>query len=154
MKKERKKDSSKQAHESQFVASRVGTARERGGIAEEATHSPVGRLGTIRRGEYAGVILLEVLTHSRGTAVTRHERFVAVDARGLFGSRVVRSLDEVGPDYASGLAAIDAIVRQDLLEVFRRKRGRRRRRRRRRTRRNGRGRRSGGSARTGSWLGR
>ena len=83
----------------------------------------------------------------------RRERFVAVDASRLFGSRVVRSLGEVRPNDGSGLAAIGAVVRSDLLEVIRRKRGMRRVRRKkngRRARKNGRGRRSGGSARTGS----
>ena len=36
----------------------------------------------------------------------RPERFVAVDASSLFGSRIVRSLGEVTPNDASGLAAI------------------------------------------------
>ena len=76
----------------------------------------------------------------------RSKHLFAVVARGLFGSRVVRSLDEVRPNDASGLAAIGAVVRSDLLEVIRRKREMRRARR----RKNGRRRRSGRSARTGS----
>jgi len=80
----------------------------------------------------------------------RPERFFAVVARRLFGSRVIRSLNEVKPNDASGLAAIGAVVLSDLLEVVSRKRGVRRVRR----RKNGRRRRSGGSARTGSQLGR
>ena len=75
----------------------------------------------------------------------RPEHFFAVVARGLFGSRVVRSLDEVKPNDASGLAAIGAVVLSDLLEVIRRQREMKRARR----RKNGR-RRSGRSARTGS----
>jgi hypothetical protein len=73
----------------------------------------------------------------------RPEHLFAVVAHGLFGSRIVRSPDEVEPNDASGLVAIGAVVRSDLLEVIRRKREMRRAR-----RKNGR-RRCGRSARTG-----
>ena len=79
----------------------------------------------------------------------RRERFVAVDATGLFGSRVVRSLDVVTPNDASGLAAIGAVVRSDLLKVIRRKGRMRRARRRKNRRRRRRRRRRSGSARAG-----
>ena len=112
---------------------------------EEATYSPVKRLDTARRGECLGMILLEVDAHACGTAVLRSKHLFTVVTHGLFGCRVVRSLDKVKPNDASGLAAIGAVVRSDLLEVIRRKREMRRARR----RKNGR-RRSGRSARTGS----
>jgi hypothetical protein len=80
--------------------------------------------------------------------MVRRERFAAVVAHSLFGSHIVRSFDKVKPNDASGLAAIDAVVLSDLLEVIRRKRERRRERRRARRRKNGR-RRRGGSTRAG-----
>jgi len=53
----------------------------------------------------------------------RCERFVAVHARRLFGSQVVVGLEEVKPNFASGLTAIDAISLWEAQDVERRSGG-------------------------------
>jgi hypothetical protein len=56
------------------------------------------------------MLMQEVVPHSCGAALTRRVRLAAVRALGHSGSLVVGILDEVKPNFASGLATIDAIV--------------------------------------------
>ena len=53
----------------------------------------------------------------------RCEHFVTVHARRLSGSQVVVGLEEVKPNFASGLTAIDAISLREAEDVDRRSDG-------------------------------